>query len=343
VSAAFSPDPATSFYRSRQLLIFLIVPLTMRVARGSRANATVHVIIAIGAISALIGIIQNYVLGWGASGLDHRPHGLLGHYMTYSGVLMLVVCAAVARLVYRGTEWVWPAVAVPALFVALFATLSRNAWLGTFVGIICLLSLRNWKLLVAVPIFIGLFAVAAPAGIRERAFSSFDLTNATNADRLSMLKSGVAMVEDHPIVGVGPNMVPSAYLDKYKRPDARDPEPDLTKLNGARDAKMRAHLHNVPMQLAAERGLPALLFWLAFVVIAARDLWRLAMRGPEPGMAAAGLAALVAMLVAGLFEHNFGDSEFLILFLGMMTLPFAAVYRSPAAAAAVPNAKSLRP
>src|SRR6187455_249914 len=36
VSCAFSSDPAASFYRSRQLLIFLIVPLTMRVARGSR-------------------------------------------------------------------------------------------------------------------------------------------------------------------------------------------------------------------------------------------------------------------------------------------------------------------
>ena len=25
------------------------------------------------------------------------------------------------------------------------------------------------------------------------------------------------------------------------------------------------HLHNVPMQIAAERGLPALAFWLAFI------------------------------------------------------------------------------
>jgi len=37
-----------------------------------------------------------------------------------------------------------------------------------------------------------------------------------------------------------------------------------------------------------------------------------------------GLAALVAMLTAGLFEHNFGDSEFLMLFLVIITLPCAA-------------------
>jgi hypothetical protein len=36
------------------------------------------------------------------------------------------------------------------------------------------------------------------------------------------------------------------------------------------------------------------------------------------------LAAMAGMLAAGLFEYNFGDSEFLMLFLGLITLPFAA-------------------
>ena len=30
------------------------------------------------------------------------------------------------------------------------------------------------------------------------------------------------------------------------------------------------------------------------------------------------------MLAAGMFEYNFGDSEFLMLFLLLVTLPFAA-------------------
>jgi hypothetical protein len=29
------------------------------------------------------------------------------------------------------------------------------------------------------------------------------------------------------------------------------------------------------------------------------------------------------MLAAGMFEHNFGDSEFLMIFLVLITLPFA--------------------
>ena len=41
-------------------------------------------------------------------------------------------------------------------------------------------------------------------------------------------------------------------------------------------------------------------------------------------LAAAGLGAMAAMLAAGLTEYNFGDSEFLMLLLVVITLPFAA-------------------
>ena len=35
------------------------------------------------------------------------------------------------------------------------------------------------------------------------------------------------------------------------------------------------------------------------------------------------------MLAAGLFEYNFGDSEFLMLFLLLITLPFALAAQRP--------------
>jgi hypothetical protein len=43
-----------------------------------------------------------------------------------------------------------------------------------------------------------------------------------------------------------------------------------------------------------------------------------------PSIATAGIASVVAMLAAGMFEYNFGDSEFLMLFLVIITLPYAA-------------------
>ena len=84
------------------------------------------------------------------------------------------------------------------------------------------------------------------------------------------------------------------------------------------------HLHNVPLQIAAERGLPALGMWLWFVSSALFGLFKLLGRTRHRVLVAAALGVFIAMLTAGLFEYNFGDSEFLMLFLVLVTLPFAA-------------------
>ena len=84
------------------------------------------------------------------------------------------------------------------------------------------------------------------------------------------------------------------------------------------------HLHNVPVQIAAERGLPALAIWLWFIVGLTVALAKQMRVKVQKMLAATGLAAVVSMLAAGMFEYNFGDSEFLMLFLVLVTLPFAA-------------------
>lgn len=314
VGAALSADPLYSMARLKQFLLFLIVPMAMRVARGARASQVVDVIIALGSAAAIYGVFQYVASTSYEDLLRNRPHGSLNHYMTFSGVLMLVICAAVARLLFRDREWIWPAVALPALFVALGATQSRNVWVGTGVAIGALLSARRRVLLVALPLLIVVAGAIAPASIRERALSMFDPSQ--NHDRVAMLKAGAAIVKDHPVFGVGMNMIPKVYL-QYRTADAVDSAE-------ATGPETRSHLHNVPMQLAAERGLPALAIWIWFVVVAWRDLWRLIKTGTAHAVAAAGLAAVIAMLAAGMFEHNFGDSEFLVLFLTLITLPFAA-------------------
>ncbi|MBP8273510.1 MAG: O-antigen ligase family protein, partial [Acidobacteria bacterium] len=212
ISAALSADPLYSMARLKQFLLFLIVPIAMRVATGRRASQVIDVIIALGSAAAIIGVIQYVVSTSPEELMRDRPHGMLSHYMTYSGVLMLVICAAVARLLFREREWVWPAVAIPALFVALGATQSRNVWLGTACALAALLALRRRVLLLALPLLLVIATALAPASVRERALSSFDRNYASNVDRLAMLKAGVAMVKDHPFFGVGMNMVPKVYL-----------------------------------------------------------------------------------------------------------------------------------
>jgi len=90
-----------------------------------------------------------------------------------------------------------------------------------------------------------------------------------------------------------------------------------------------AHKHGVRGQRgaqdsAAERGLPALAVWLWFIVGLVVALAKQLRDTRVRFLAAAGLAAVVSMLAAGMFEYNFGDSEFLMLFLILVTLPFAA-------------------
>jgi O-antigen ligase len=80
----------------------------------------------------------------------------------------------------------------------------------------------------------------------------------------------------------------------------------------------------VPLQIAAERGIPALLIWLWFVVALTRDVLRKCRTSPLRSIPTAALACIAAMLAAGMFEYNFGDSEFLMLFLVLVTLPYAA-------------------
>jgi O-antigen ligase len=96
--------------------------------------------------------------------------------------------------------------------------------------------------------------------------------------------------------------------------------------------KVNPHLHNVPVQIAAERGLPALAVWLWFIGVLAVGVFRIFRRGQDRVLAASALAAIAAMLSAGMFEYNFGDSEFLMLFLVIVTLPFAAERPDPHAA-----------
>jgi O-antigen ligase len=314
VSAAFSLDPTASIVDSKQLVLLLIVPMVYHVARGESANLVVDVILGVGAISAAYGIVQYGVLHYDS--LRLRPDGALTHYMTYSGTLMLVLCAAVARLVFATRERTWPALLMPALVLALAVSLGRNAWVGACVAVALLLALRDFRLVALLPVAIAVVLVAAPDSVTNRAMSMFDLRDPTNQDRVAMLEIGAGIVRDHPLTGVGPAMVPRVY-EQYK------PDYAVNALN--------PHLHNVVMQIAAERGLPALAIWVWLVVTLSMLLVRLFRSGRERLLTATAMAATAAMLAAGLFEYNFGDSEFLMLYLVLITLPFAALNTEPPA------------
>jgi O-antigen ligase len=305
-SAALSDDPNASFVDSKQLVLFLVVPMVYEFARGAKAPFVVQVVITIGALSALYGIFQFGVLQY--DNLGRRPQGALGHYMTYSGVLMLVTCAAAARILFT-RERLWPSLMMPALLVILGLTFTRSALVGACAGMAFLLLLKDLRLLAVMPVLAALFFVLAPPQVTERFMSMFDARDPTRIDRVTMLKVGSRMVAAHPLGGVGPTRVAARYREFL---DADEP------------VRVNPHLHNVPMQIAAERGLPALLAWIWMVIVLTVDMIRRLKMPDTRFLAAAALGCVVAMLAAGMAEYNFGDSEFLMLFLVLMTLPYAA-------------------
>jgi len=248
VSSVFSIDPRVSLIDSKQLVLLIIVPLVYRLFRGRRALLATDVIISVGALSALYGIIQYLILNY--DNLGRRPQGTLGLYMTYSGLLMLVTCAAVSRVMFAKHNRMWAAIVLPALLIALGFTFTRSAWVGAAVGLAILFLLRDWRLIILLPLALGGFLLLAPPNLAARLYSTVSLNDPSNRDRLAMMKSGWHIIKDDPLTGVGPDMIIQVY------PHYRDPMA-VNQLN--------PHLHNVPLQIAAERGVPALIVWLWFI------------------------------------------------------------------------------
>ena len=200
----------------------------------------------------------------------------------------------IAMLVLRRERrrfWSWSALVV--INVALLGTLTRNAWVGLVVTLLLYTAVRAPRWLLAVVPAAVLFALLAPRPLVERAVSITDLQDRSNYDRLCMLKAGMSMVAERPWFGMGPEMVERRYAI-YRPPSA--PRYEVP------------HLHNSFVELAAERGIPELLGYLAMLAATAGVAWRRYVRegrdtGPRSDLYVGVLLALLAFNVAGLFEQ----------------------------------------
>jgi O-antigen ligase len=217
-------------------------------------------------------------------------------------------CAVVAVAVSRGP---WPgasmstllaAVAAPVAAWSLLISRTRNAWIGAVIGLAIVAVLRAPKTLWLLAAGVVVVLVARPQTIVDRL--KFD---ASSADRYYMWQAGIDMIVDKPVFGQGPGRIIDAY------PEYR--------LEAAPNA-LTPHMHNNVLQVAAERGLPCLAWWLWLVAAQLGDAWRESRRTRAWGAVAA-VALLSSILAAGMFEYNFGDSEILMLILIVTAIPYA--------------------
>ena len=319
-AAAFSVNQTVSFGNLRELALFLVIPVAYMaldsIEEVDRANLAVF-------MSASVSMVYSFYHFFFKAAPAERIKGFMGHYMTQAGLLVLFISLALAMLFFerKKIRWLWGAGAVAAL-AALVLTLTRNAWIGLAVALCVLVFLYKPKFVLAVPILVVIVFFASPAPVKQRALSIFTLHGFSNRIRVEYLQAGLKIIRDHPWFGTGPDTVDMVF---------QNPKYGLSE-----EAKRNVHLHNTPLQIAAERGIPALLAWLAFIVwtfLELAKLVRLRSKGKEPAgrrepvvapLAAAALAGLAAFVLSGLFEYNFGDSEVIVLFLFLMTVPFAA-------------------
>ncbi len=136
--------------------------------------------------------------------------------------------------------------------------------------------------------------------------STANFSDDSSSRRIAYIKAGLRMIPKHPLLGVG--------MDSHK----------LHWKEWGFPGDYITHTHSTAVQIAMDRGLPALAcyFWLIATIILAR--WRrhktlLA----KDDIIGAGLTLGVCLAVSGFFissffNYNFGDSEILMILLGLV-------------------------
>ncbi len=326
VSLAFSSDPAYSLWYLPKPLKFLLVPLIFTYLARRHVIWTLTAILTLLTVSAIYGLLQFYWL------LDinllNRIRGFMSHWMTFSGQVMIALIVLTAWLLLQrqeGRSRTWPVLGWFSLAIltwALLLTYTRNAWLGAIAGVAVILTFFKWRWLVPAGLVLALLLFFFPAQVQDRLLSSFDLTDETVRGRIELAETGARMIAANPLTGVGPMMVPFV-ADQYRG-------------NGDFPRELYLHLHNSPLQIAAELGLPALLIWLSLWAYLMVDLYRRSRRHRrgswEYWFPVSGICLLSGFLVSGLLEFNYGDAELAILLLFFLTAPYV-VERDAAAAA----------
>jgi len=362
MSAAFAPSPISAHESAKKLVLFFLLYFAAEALRTEECRELIIDALLIGGLAlSTLAILQYAFLGYHT--MDMRPRSFLGHYMTASGVIAVLLIAAAERilamrrplgmkarslrlcagimvasfsvmLAYRldlmPTEaervailvvalvagrraWrggTWPdasfshAVAlafVPIGTLALLLSRTRSAWIGVVAGLCVLAWMKRPRLLFVIPVLISAVLLVSPRAILDR----LTLSDASSVDRYYMWQAGLDMIMEKPIFGQGTGMILEVY-PKFRWQGAPNPN--------------APHLHNNFIQVAAERGLPCLVFlgWILYLL--GREAWRVRLTSRAGALV---LAVLATTLSSGMFEYTLGDSEILMVILLLSALPFS--------------------
>ena len=336
ISDLLSGHPLAGMPQIRKFYVFGIVLLVSVALRTQvQLRALLFAWTGIGVLSATSGFFHVLArhreavrLKWNSYDfyLDDRIKGFAGHWMTFGAEQMIVLLCLLAYLLFsrnsrfRLIGWCCAA----CLWISLMLGLTRSIFLlGVPVGVVYLLAaFRPWTLALLPVVALASWFVM-PFQVRERVASAVSPHGEldSNAHRYVTRRTGWQMIKAHPWFGLGPEQV-GRQFDAYVPPDIHRPLPH----------GWYGHLHNIYMQYAAERGVPALLFllWLIGKMLAdfGRALWAGRLSEDRRYVVHAAIAVIGAILAEGFFEHNLGDSEVLTMFLIVTSMAYTTIRRA---------------
>jgi putative inorganic carbon (hco3(-)) transporter len=191
--------------------------------------------------------------------------------------------------------------------LALLMTVTRASQLAFLISAFAILIVSgNRKLLL---IFAAIVVPVAIIGLiylqQTRKVGFFDQKDNSITWRQTVYREGFNLATDSPrhlLVGVG--------MDSIKR---FAPEWHLFD-----DGKLpMGHFHSTPLQLAVERGMPALLLWLLILATYGKTLYSAIRREEstlEKGILLGCFGGLIGFFTSGLVHYNLGDGEVAMVF-----------------------------
>lgn len=244
----------------------------------------------------------------------YRPYGLFRMTLTYAcSFAMFGLIPFSLSFFYRKTEprkfWLLMGASL-LIFLSVFMTFSRGVWISLGVALVFALWFLSRRFLIWLPLIgasLAAIALVCSPVLRERVASFSNMKHESNSARLNLWQANFLMFKTHPLVGVGYQQNGPEALDPYYQ--------QLGILS-----EFKSHAHNNYLNMLSGTGLPGFLFFMLFIGTAMLLTWRNFKRfGPNERLhylVLASLAAQIVMLVGGLTEYNFGDSEVQYQFLG---------------------------
>ncbi len=309
LASFFSVNPGVSLIDSKDLLLFLIIPIVYMGLRQTNEIKRANLALLASAYVSIFYSLFTYVF---KAAPGERVQGFMGHYMTQAGVMLLFGALALSIFIFSRDKarFFWGLGFLLSVLI-LILTSTRSAWIGMIIATSVILFFFKPKTLIFIPIATALILFLSPKEVKNRALSIFSTRSYSNAQRLEYLNAGIKIIKEYPIFGTGPNTVEMEF---------QNPKYGLSE-----EAKQNVHLHNNILQIAAERGIPTLLVWFVFLVWLLISLIKL-VPNKDPTLfplTVAAIAAFLAHFAAGFFEYNFADAEVAALFFYIITIPFA--------------------